>query len=126
MNAFYYSINAAAGADIHAHMTHTRVRVTLLSICCVACESDEQESILRPTLTAFVHTQCKPPDPFGTRKPNPLSALLVLRRGTTGEPKVMNAFLLRFAAARSILIGQQKCEDMKCEEHHYKMIVAYE
>ena len=27
--------------------------------------------------------------------------------------------------ARSILIIQQKCEDMKCEKHNYKMIVAY-
>src|ERR1700739_1607654 len=27
-------------------------------------------SCSRPTLSAFVHTQCKSPDPFGTRKLN--------------------------------------------------------
>ena len=46
------------------------------------------ESRFVPSPSAFVHTQCKSPN----SEAKPLSALLVLRRGTTGEPKVTNAF----------------------------------
>ncbi len=74
---------------------HTRLNLStevmqsgsnLLSLRCLG------EGCCPCLLSAFVHTQRKSPDPIGTRKREPLSALLVLRRGNTGEHKVMNAF----------------------------------